>query len=427
MTFETCQICGKTKNVDCKGHDNPSSSKQRLDAIRAVGPAQRAPVSPDLSLKEQLDAIPSPGSASETTGGGGGGGLGLRKQPDATSNILGRKTNSGTDDLKNQLNAIPTPGSGAGAPATAPAASGGFDPSALDSIPTPGSGVRAPAAAPSPAPAEASGGFDPSALDSIPTPGSGGRAPSPVPSPAPAAASAGFDPSALDAIPTPGAGGGVSASPSAPASPASPAGGGFDPSLLDSIPTPSAAARPGVDKPTGEVPQWQKNFEAHQASISTSKFGGQGDGGYEPAPMPQSYGASRGGDAPPPQGSTYNMIIALVVIICIAMFGYLMIAKPEPAKVPDESTTSGSAPSSPPSTPVQSVPITPQTSMPTGIPTGMPTNMPSATPTGMPVDNTAVPMQTPTTYPGATPTLPGTAPNIPQGNNPVPVQQGNNP
>lgn len=378
MTFETCQICGKTKNVDCKGHDNPNSSKQRLDAIRAVGPAQRAPVSPDLSLKDQLDAIPSPGSSSETTGGGGG--LGLRKQPDATSNILGRKTNPGTEDLKNQLDAIPTPGAFSAA-------------------------------------AAAAGSFDPSALDSIPTPSSGGKAPTAAPSPAPAAASGGFDPSALDSIPTPGAGGGASASP------ASPAGGGFDPSLLDSIPTPSTAARPGGGKPTGEVPQWQKNFEAHQASISTSKFGGQdAGGGYEPAPMPQSYGASRGGDAPPPQGSTYNMIIALVIIICLAMFGYLMIAKPEPAKVPDEATTTSSTPSTSP--PVQSVPTTPPTSMPTGMPTGMPTNMPTGTPTGMPVDNTAVPMQTPTTYPGTTP---GTDPNMPQGNNPIPVQPGNNP
>lgn len=309
MTSETCQVCGKTKNVNesghCQGHDNPASSKQRLDAIRSASPGARAPVAeaPSLSLKEQLDAIPTPGTAD-------GGAAPAAEAPAAEApkrgpgSILGRKTNPGAEDMKGALDAIPTPGEGGGA----------------------GPGL---------------GAVSKDALDAIPTPGGGGSP-----------ADAGIPKSALDAIPSPGAGGNMAAQ-------------------LDSIPAPGAGAGPAEQNPPGEVPQWMKNFEQHQASISASQYGGGGGGGGRetqsqygapasgyggggyggPAPdsVPQSYGASRGGADAPPQSGGYTMIIGIVILACIIMFGYLMISKPEPPVMPDVSspTPASTAPSTP--------------------------------------------------------------------------------
>lgn len=382
MTAETCQICGKTKNVNavghCQGHDNPSSSKQRLDAIRSAGASGRSVVteSPGLSLKEQLDAIPAPSSAGQghsapasapPVGAGG-----VKKGP---GSILGRKTGAGTEDisnLKSQLDAIPAP------------ASGGVNPEVASK----------------------------DLLDAIPTPRSGGRAPEPN-----------FRKSS-DSIPA------VTPAPS-------PAGGGS--SLLDqlnAIPTPSvsgAGPQPGgASKPTGEVPEWMRNFEKHQSAISESivqggqqsaanyggGYGGGGSGAYgSPDTVPASYGASRGGAEEPPQGSAYTMVIGIVILICIAMFGYLMISKPAPSVMPStDSSTSSSPP--PVTTPVQSTPFNAN-------PTPAPTPMPGA-----------VPGTVPGTPQSMTPSIPGTVPGTPQsmqqgtvpssGNNPV-MPTGNNP
>jgi hypothetical protein len=403
MTSETCQICGKTKNVNaaghCQGHDNPTSSKQNLDAIR--GASGRAPVmteapAPGLSLKEQLDAIPAPAAAGGPPAAPAAsapaaaaapplGTAGAKKGPGA---ILGRKTGAGTDDisaLKNQLDAIPAPGSGASPQTVVPK----------------------------------------DLLDSIPTPGSGGGAARPE---------ATVSKSALDAIPAPGE------RPAAPAA-AAPISGASLAEQLNSIPTPSVVAAPGGgDKPAGEVPEWMRNFEKHQSAISASiatpggqqpaGFGGGGYGGaapdgYTPDAVAPSYGSSRGGEAPP-QGSTYNMIIGVVIIICLAMFGYLMISKPAPPVMPDGSTPTTSTPVSTPvptSTPVTTPPVVPSGSVPGAAPgaytppaSGVP--VPGATPT-MPVQ-------------GATPTMPVAVPTpdpnagAQQGNNPI-APTGNNP
>lgn len=393
MTSETCQICGKTKNPSaaghCTGHDNPSSSKQRLDAIRGAGAAGRSPVmteeAPGLSLKEQLDAIPAPSGSAPPSAPSSPpvGAAGNKKGP---GSILGRKTGAGTEDLsalKSQLDAIPAPGSAA-------PADGGVSKDILDSIPTPGSGGARPAA-----------NISASALDAIPTPGSGGARPA-----------ANISASTLDAIPTPGSG----AAPTAPV-----VNGATLLEQLNSIPTPSASGptHAAPEKPAGEVPEWMRNFEKHQSSISASiaQQGGQAQGGgygnsgaySTPDAVPASYGASRGGADAPPQGSAYTMVIGIVILICICMFGYLMVSKPAPSVMPTDSSMT---------TPASSMPSTPTPTSPV-----MPT---------MPVNNTPVPGA-----PQGMPTMPSTpVPGAPQGMpapgampdpNAMPMQQGNNP
>ncbi len=418
MTSETCQICGKTKNVNaaghCQGHDNPTSSKQNLDAIR--GASGRAPVmteapAPGLSLKEQLDAIPAPSAAGGPPAAPAAaapplGATGAKKGP---GSILGRKTGAGADDissLKNQLDAIPAPGSGAQPQTVIPK----------------------------------------DLLDSIPTPGSGGGAARPE---------ATISKSALDAIPAPG-------ERAAASSPAAPITGASLADQLNSIPTPSVvAAAGGGDKPAGEVPEWMRNFEKHQSAISASittpggqqpagfggggGYGGAAPGGYAPDAVAPSYGSSRGGEAPP-QGSTYNMIIGVVIIICLAMFGYLMISKPAPPVMPDSSTPTTSTPVSTPvqtSTPVTAPPVIPSGSVPVpGAAPGAYTPPVSNSPVpGAPVGSYTPPASGVPAVPGAMPTMPvqGATPTMPvatpttdpnagaqQGNNPV-APTGNNP
>lgn len=408
MTSETCQICGKTRNPSapghCSGHDNPTSSKQRLDAIRGAGAGGRSPVltdqAPGLSLKEQLDAIPAPSGSSAPAAPSAPpvGAAGNKKGP---GSILGRKTGAGTEDisaLKNQLDAIPSPGAGV--------SDGSVSKDLLDSIPTPGSGGR-PAA-----------NISPSALDSIPTPGSGGRPAASVSS------------SALDSIPTPGGGG------------AAPVSGASLLDQLNSIPTPSSTgSHPMPDKPAGEVPEWMKNFEKHQSAISTSIAGqgGQpsggfgGGGGYSsPDAVPASYNSSRGGGEAPPQGSAYTMVIGIVILICIVMFGYLMISKPAPSVMPSDPSMTTPASSMPSTSPMPAIPGIPGTTQATPAVPSMPVNnvpVPGA-PQGMPVQPMTQPV--PGAVPQAVPAQP--VPGAPQGmpvtpdpNATMPVQQGNNP
>ncbi len=359
------------------GPGGSSSLKGQLDAIPSPG-AGAQPAS--SSLKDQLDAIPGPAAAPAMKGqldaiptpsalkGGAptGGGLLGRKKTTASADISSLKgiakqepvSAPGAGISKSALDAIPAPGSGGG--------QAGYSKDVLDSIPTPGAGATAADtgagarisktaldAIPSPGAGAASAGIPKDLLDSIPTPGSG----------------AGIPKDALDAIPSPGMGHHAEA-------PSSQGGAGLA-DQLDAIPTPRAAGGGGA-RTDGEVPQWMKNFEQHQSSISASisptqssrpqggyaQQGSQGGEHYGSAPnaVPDSYRSpiQRGnGSEGPPENSPYTTIIGVVILVCIVVVGIMMAVKPTANLSTPSNSSTPSIPSSTSSPSSTSNPSTP--------------------------------------------------------------------
>lgn len=199
-------------------------------------------------------------------------------------------------------------------------------------------------------------------LDAIPTPGDKPAAASETKSAAPKPTAPAPEPvglslkEQLDAIPDPGSGAsGVRPSPearrddtpewmknydkarSSNAGAGAPGAVSDDASIrnqLDSIPAPGGGGAPAPGD--GEVPQWMKNYQSHQSA-------GQARGG--PMPNPDPYVPR--GDAPPAAGGgSFQMIAVLLVVICIAFVGFLMMQKPAPpnfdnAGNPSSSTAPG--------------------------------------------------------------------------------------
>lgn len=196
----------------------------------------------------------------------------------------------------------------------------------LDAIPTPGGGEKPAAAAPKPAapPAPEPAGLSlKEQLDAIPDPGSGASGVRPAPEARKEDTPEwmkNYDKARSSNV---GAGAGAPGAVSDDASIRN---------QLDNIPTPGGGGGGAPAPGDGEVPQWMKNYQSHQSA-------GQARGG--PMPNPDSYVPR--GDAPPAAGGgSFQMIAVLLVVICIAFVGFLMMQKPAPPNFDN----AGSPPSS---------------------------------------------------------------------------------
>lgn len=218
----------------------------------------------------------------------------------------------------------------------------------LDAIPSPGGGGAQPPAAPKPAAPSAASLKD--QLDAIPEPGSG----------KPTDSGVGMSlKDQLDAIPDPGSrasgarpvveGGRKDDTPewmknydNARAKMAAPGAVSDDAAIrdqLDNIPAPGGGGGGGAPAAgaDGEVPQWMKNYQSHQSA-------NQSRGG--PMPNPDSYVPR--GDAPPAAGGgSFQMIAVLLVVLCIAFVGFLMMQKPAPPNFDNAATSTSSVPTTP--------------------------------------------------------------------------------
>ncbi len=116
---------------------------------------------------------------------------------------------------------------------------------------------------------------------------------------------------------------------------------------------PTAAAATGAgaapSQQTGEVPQWMRNFQDHQSSImpasgSSVSAGAQSPASYgsgTPSATP-SYNSAGSGYEPPAQGSGYAVMIGSVIFICVIMFVYMMMNKPQASPVTAPTSSSSS-------------------------------------------------------------------------------------
>lgn len=317
-----CQICGKLVNLEspglgdsCPGHGQSasptglgSSLKNQLDAIPTPGgshaPAPSSdeqtipPASQELSgVKSQMNARPADGGASP---------WGAPKGYDQVQD------GGAEQDFKSQLDAIPTPG---GSPAPAPAAPAPPPPpqpqaapaapglgdlkSQLDAIPTPGGQPAAPAPQP----------------QAAPTPAPPPPQPQAAPAPQPQVAAEDDWKSQLDAIPTPKSvdGGGTGAPAGMGAGPG--AGAGQGPGAVR--PTPMSTPQPG-------------------AMASDMFAGGAGASNQSGSDYARSKEFSSVDTS-----SGYTMIAVVLVLVVLCVFGFMMM---NPGKQPDFSSVPTSAP-----------------------------------------------------------------------------------
>ncbi|MCA9815949.1 MAG: hypothetical protein H6677_06435 [Candidatus Obscuribacterales bacterium] len=336
-----CQICGKLVNLEspglgdsCPGHGQSasptglgSSLKNQLDAIPTPGGSQAPapssdeqtipPASQELSgVKSQMNARPADGGASPWGA------------PKGYDQVQG---GGAEQDFKSQLDAIPTPG---GSPAPAPAA------------PAPAPPAPPPPPQPQAAPAAPGLGDLKSQLDAIPTPGGQPAAPAPQPQAAPMAPQAAPTP----APPPPQPQAAPMAPQAAPAPQPQVAAEDDWKSQLDAIPTPKSVDGGGTGAPAG-------------LGAGPGAGAGQGPGAVRPTPMstPQpgamasdmfagGTGASNqsGSDyarskefSSVDTSSGYTMIAVVLVLVVLCVFGFMMM---NPGKQPDFSSVPTSAP-----------------------------------------------------------------------------------
>ncbi len=108
-----------------------------------------------------------------------------------------------------------------------------------------------------------------------------------------------------------------------------------------------AAPVPAPMQQTGEVPQWMRNFQDHQSSIMPTAGAPASQspasyGGGAPSATP-SYSPTSSSFDPPAQSSGYAVMIGSVIFICVIMFVYMMMNKPQAASLTTPSSATGSS------------------------------------------------------------------------------------
>ena len=255
-------------------------------------------------------------------------------------------------------------------------------------------------------------------LDAIPTP-------SKVANSAPGSLAGGVSSRAtgqnLGAVGAPSSGGGPRASTSR--APQMSAGG---------EPAPATGAGAAPSPQTGDVPQWMRNFQDHQSSImpasgSSVSAGAQSPASYgsgAPSATP-SYNSASSGYEPPAQGSGYAVMIGSVIFICVIMFVYMMMNKPQASPVTSPTSSGSSVSESGAGLMTQSAG---SNTLPSGqgnvqMPASNFQSSSPAVPTAAPDTQSYPPAISPNPVPGIAPEAPNPVPGIaPGAPNPVPTQ-----
>ncbi|MDX1989182.1 MAG: hypothetical protein SFV17_21025 [Candidatus Obscuribacter sp.] len=108
-----------------------------------------------------------------------------------------------------------------------------------------------------------------------------------------------------------------------------------------------AAPVPAPMQQTGDVPQWMRNFQDHQSSIMPTAVAPAAQshssyGGGAPSVTPN-YSPTSSSFDPPAQGSGYAVMIGSVIFICVIMFVYMMMNKPQSASLTTPASSNGSS------------------------------------------------------------------------------------
>lgn len=169
------------------------------------------------------------------------------------------------------------------------------------------------------------------------------------------------------------------------------------PSLTE-MPTPGQPAAPQQGE---DVPQWMKNYASYQNNGAPAPVASNS---YQSSPV------SGDGSA---QGGGYQIIMVVMILACVAVFGFLYINRNNAPAMPAAPTVPGQAGSvNSPLVPAASQTVPAQTSQPS--PSPAPTTAPQYNPTPAPVNPITVGQPAPvidpnqpqpaagTTYPGGT-------------------------
>lgn len=133
---------------------------------------------------------------------------------------------------------------------------------------------------------------------------------------------------------------------------------GQDPARPASITNSGMDAQPGAIVPPSQaqgadVPQWMKNYNSYSGTSGTT-----------PAADPYRQQSPMGDTVAPPPGG-YNAIMVVMIIACLALFGYLYINKDKVQPMPAEGTQNTSPVFTPGQSPVPgAAPVTPSSPVP---------------------------------------------------------------